>query len=336
MAFDHWRAAMEAENVWDNPAQAFIVATIAKEQHSIGYAVIAQGKLARRMGVSRRYVKKVLDILEFVKEAIQPLDYGETRGQRNRYVVTLSRAFAKVRLEAGVDADTPLWKLPTRSHGKPVPAKRVSRRGGSIDPESKEDSPPSLFDGADPEFRGGGSIDPGGGGSIDPGGRNYRSAPSAQILKSKYKEVQEAAGEDAAAPRPRVSGARSDPAPGALPLGPVSATPPIVAQVRTERTARRAALYNRVASKARQILGNPILAIQLINEPITGVEQLNAATRVLCGNVGVVGYGEVVNEATRSEWWKYETRRAVGTLVGQRGRDLAAAGRRRRARAVES
>jgi hypothetical protein len=87
-------------NVWDTPTQRDVMKRIVDAWDGrYGYAYPSVSKIARELGLARRYIQVVIADLEG-KEAIQRLGVDHRLGRRNRFVITLERAIARALVEA--------------------------------------------------------------------------------------------------------------------------------------------------------------------------------------------------------------------------------------------
>jgi hypothetical protein len=296
------------DNVLDSPAQYAVLRLIVdSEDPRVGYAYPSRNKMARLLGRDRRYVLRVIEELE-LKEAIQRLGVDPRRGPRNRYVVTLERAIAKARAEAGVDDEVPLWKLPPRHV---VRKSRITGGGAGTPPgETVFRSHPVQ------KWAGEGSADPRGEGSADPRGGGAGTPPDLLCdLPCDLHDV--AAPADAGA---ATSSPIDQPIPGLLHADRTAA---LRADTKAAGDRRRSRLYHRVAAKARDVLSADVTTQAALNNgaPMATYEDFVTATKTLCALKRVKGYGEVVHKACLSEWWKRHDGRAVVAGAAPRPRD---------------
>jgi hypothetical protein len=285
VSWEPLRAVMEAKGVWDSPAQAMVMTLLAKAHlPHLGYATVSHAEMARVMGVGDGYVQKVVNQLELEKEAVQPI---AQKGQRNRYVLTLERAFAKAREEAGVAPDVPLFQLPRRARRARKP--RVAPQGrslplGSAVPKTAGacQATPQSWAGIPRErsevSRQGGWGDP------------TRGTPVRTEEKDLSKDQKISATAEASR----------------LPLlGDV--TPPVSRTASQIRDQRRSELFGRVERVALEILNDRLLGRALnSNAPIESETDLIGATKLQCArHKRIAGYGDVVVPACARAWFKF-------------------------------
>jgi hypothetical protein len=115
------------------------------------------------------------------------------------------------------------------------------------------------------------------------------------------------------------------------PTAPAQPGLPMPLGVRTDERAKVEAAYwksvaeRRVCGLAIGLLAHPERGIPLIQEPVTTIETLTAATKALAAQRGVRGYGDVVHPMCASVWWKRTVYgQAVLANLAPRPRDLRA------------
>jgi hypothetical protein len=306
-----------AQNVWDTPAQAFAMQTLAWFHSDVtDTATVSFGYLARMTGLDRRYVMRVMEQLELEKEGCVNLGADPLTPQgANRWSVTIDKAVAKARAQAGI---VDRQRLPKRR-----------TRATVVIPGPPEETAKAAGDGRDSKFStGGGGLwttrvvapgpppgDPRITGVVAPG-----SPQSAQLERISNLERVE--------PQPRDAAAAASPPLEFSLIGEVPPTTKTAAEAKHARAERESRLFDKVKKVARWALEHPVEATALNGGAgVASDSDLAAVVRARCREQRIIGAneGDALVNACRSEWYLGRTYRTAMAATGEpppRPRDL--------------
>lgn len=344
---------VNARNVFDSPAQTSAMTLLCWfSSDALDYASVSYGQIASWCGVKRRYVVRLMQELELRKHACVNLGPDPARDGRGktRWKVTIDRAIAKVRAEAGVAADVPLVELPERSTRR-KPSRRPVENAPAVDAGPVENSgaaapaascgdpgitSPAAETAGDAGDRGG-TGDPGittpviqGSSPGDPGITRVVIPGSLQRDPRVQRESTDPKGE----PRPAAAAISTQ---GDFHLTGQAYEPAQAAAAKVAHAERRTQLRDRIQQHARWVLEHPVdaAALNAGGRPIATISDFECATRARCRAKRIPGFdeGDVLEKVCASEWHLFAARRAVdGAIV--RARELGQAVGQRRRRGV--